>query len=359
MVRLVLDRAQQSEMNIPANSLENNSDLPVDRLTVWLNENVAGFRGPLQLKRFAGGQSNPTYKIEAASGDYVLRRKPIGNVLPTAHAVDREFRVLSAVGQAGVPVPRVHAICTDFAILGSLFYVMDFVPGRTFWDPRVPELSPEDRSRLFDSMNRVIAAIHDLDPESVGLADFGPQHSYLARQVSRWTKQYRAAEATVNDSMEKLIEWLPKNLPSEGELRVVHGDYRLDNVLVHPIEPRIVAVLDWERATLGNPIADFAYHAMTWRIPPLLFRGLAGVDFANLGIPDEPKYVAKYFERRNGKAPDNWDFYIVLSLFRIASILQGIAKRAADGTSANADANEVGSKARPLANLAWQWASRL
>jgi aminoglycoside phosphotransferase (APT) family kinase protein len=280
-------------------------------------------------------------------------------VLPTAHAVDREFRVLSAVGQVGIPVPHVHALCTDSTIIGSMFYVMDLVQGRGFWDPRLPDLSPRDRGRSFDSMNQVLAAIHNLDPDAIGLGDFGPRQSYLARQVSRWTKQYRAVETTANDAMERLIEWLPKHLPSEGELHVVHGDYRLDNVLIHPTEPRIVAVLDWELATLGNPIADFAYHAMTWRIPPFLFRGLAGVDFVNLGIPDEPEYLAKYFERRGSKAPDNWDFYIVLSLFRIASILQGIAKRAADGTAANADAKEVGSKARPLAALAWQWAETI
>jgi aminoglycoside phosphotransferase (APT) family kinase protein len=346
-------------MDKPANSPSSEATLPLDRLTVWLNENVRGFRGPLHVQRFAGGQSNPTFKLQAASGDYVLRRKPAGDVLPTAHAVDREFRVLSAVGRAGIPVPRVHALCTNSAVIGNMFYVMDLVPGRVFWDPRLPDLSAADRDRIFDSMNEALAAIHNLDPDSIGLCDFGPRQSYLSRQVARWTKQYRAAETTANYAMERLIDWLPRHLPSEGELRVVHGDYRLDNVLIHPTEPRVVAVLDWELATLGNPIADFAYHAMTWRIPPLLFRGLAGVDFANLGIPDERKYLAKYFERRGTKAPDNWDFYIVLSLFRIASILQGIAKRAADGTAANEDAKEVGSKAEPLAVLAWQWASCL
>jgi aminoglycoside phosphotransferase (APT) family kinase protein len=346
-------------MNKPTNSPGDEAALPVDRLTIWLNENVRGFRDPLGVQRFAGGQSNPTFKLEAVSGNYVLRRKPAGDVLPTAHAVDREFRVLSAVEKAGIPVPRVHALCTDPAVIGSMFYVMDLVPGRVFWDPRLTDLSPQERSQIFDSMNGTLAAIHNLDPDAIGLGDFGPRQSYLARQITRWTKQYRAAETTPNDAMERLIEWLPKHAPSEGELRIVHGDYRLDNVVIHPTEPRIVAVLDWELATLGNPIADFAYHAMTWRIPPALFRGLAGVDFDNSGIPDEQTYLTKYMQRRNVNPPDNWHFYIVLSLFRIASILQGIAKRAADGTAANADASEVGSKAGPLAALAWQLASRL
>lgn len=346
-------------MNELAASTGSEAPLPIDRLTDWLRENLPGFQGPVRVERFAGGQSNPTFRLESASGSYVLRRKPAGNVLLTAHAVDREFRVLGAVGRAGIPVPHVHALCMDPTVIGSMFYVMDRVPGRVFWDPRLPDLSAQDRSQIFDSMNRVIAAIHSLDPDLIGLGDFGPRQAYLARQVSRWTKQYRSAETTTNEAMERLIEWLPQHLPPEGELRVVHGDYRLDNVLIHPTEPRIVAVLDWELATLGDPIADFAYHAMTWRIPPILFRGLASVDFADLGIPDERQYLTRYVERRGLKAPQNWDFYIILSLFRIASILQGIARRALDGTAANADAREVGSKAAPLAGLAWQLASRL
>lgn len=349
----------RKEMNEPEASTGSNSPLPVDRLTDWLNDNLPGFRGPLRVERFAGGQSNPTFRLDSASGSYVLRRKPTGNVLPAAHAVDREFRVLGAGGCAGVPVPHVHVLCMDPTVIGSMFYLMGRVPGRVFWDPRLSDMSVRDRGQIFGSMNRVIAAIHNLDPDLIGLGDFGPRQAYLTRQVTRWTKQYRSAETTTNEAMEQLIEWLPKHLPSEGELRVVHGNCRLDNVLIHPTEPRIVAVLDWELATLGDPIADFAYHAMTWRIPPALFRGLAGIDFVDLGIPDERQYLTQYVECRGVKVPENWDFYIVLSLFRIASILQGIAKRALDGTAANADAVDVGSRAAPLAALAWQMASRL
>ncbi|MGY8632030.1 phosphotransferase [Bradyrhizobium sp. 14AA] len=346
-------------MNSPLTSSGSGGPLPLDRLTDWLCGNLDGFRGPLRVERFAGGQSNPTFKLEAASGNYVLRRKPAGDVLPTAHAVDREFRVLGAVGRAGIPVPRVHALCTNPEVLGSMFYVMDWIPGRVFWDPQLPGLGARDRGHIFDSMNSVISAIHSLDPDAIELGDFGPRQGYLARQVTRWTKQYRASETTPNEAMEQLIRWLPSHLPNEGELRVVHGDYRLDNVLIHPTEPRIVAVLDWELATLGDPLADFAYHAMTWRIPPKLFRGLADVDFAGLRIPDERQYLTNYVERRGVKAPSNWDFYIVLGLFRLASILQGIAKRAIDGTAANADAGDLGGKALPLAELAWRLASRL
>ena len=356
---LVRQMEIRKEINEPAASTGSDSPLPVDRLTDWLNDNLPGFRGPLRVERFSGGQSNPTFRLDSASGSYVLRCKPTGNVLPTAHAVDREFRVLGAVGRAGVPVPHVHVLCADPAIIGSMFYLMDRVPGRVFWDPRLSDMSVRDRGHIFGSMNRVIAAIHNLDPDLIGLGDFGPRQAYLTRQVTRWTKQYRSAETTPNEAMEQLIEWLPKHLPSEGELRVVHGDYRLDNVMIHPTEPRIVAVLDWELSTLGDPIADFAYHAMTWRIPPALFRGLAGIDFADLGIPAERQYLTQYVECRGIKAPENWDFYIVLSLFRIASILQGIAKRALDGTAANTDAVDVGSRAAPLATLAWQLASRL
>jgi aminoglycoside phosphotransferase (APT) family kinase protein len=341
------------------NSATTTKALPVERLNAWLCANLPAYRGPVSVEPFAGGRSNPTYRMKAASGEYVLRRKPVGQILPSAHAVDREFRVLGAVRAAGIPVPRVHVLCTDATVIGSMFYVMDFVPGRVFCDPRLPDLSREERTAIFSSMNTVIAAIHDLDPDAIGLADFGPRSAYLVRQVTRWTKQYRAAETNHIQAMEKLIEWLPKHIPAEGELRLVHGDCRLDNVLIHPTEPRIVAVLDWELATLGNPIADFAYHTMSWRIAPELFRGLAGIDFAGKGIPDESAYVSSYLANRRLARPAQWEFYIVLSLFRIAPILQGIAKRATDGTAANADAKDVGRKPLPLSELAWELASRV
>lgn len=321
-------------------------------LETWLSQNVERYRGPSRVEKFSGGQSNPTFRLGAASGSYVLRRKPLGETLPSAHAVDREFRVLQALQATDVPVPRVHALCTDDAVAGSMFYVMDLVPGRVFWDPRLPDLSAEERTSIFDSLNRTIAAIHRLDPDAVGLGDYGRKGDYLQRQVSRWTKQYRAAETEHNAAMEDLIAWLPQNLPAEGETRLVHGDYRLDNVLIHPSEPRITAVLDWELSTLGDPRADFAYHAMTWRFAPDLFRGLAGVELAALGIPDERTYVESYAARSGFDPRGDWTFFLVLSMFRIASILQGIAKRAMDGTAADARAVEVGAKARPIAERA-------
>lgn len=318
----------------------------------WLADHVQGYRGPAALSRFAGGQSNPTFRLDAPSGSYVLRRRPIGETLPSAHAVDREFRVLSALAATDVPVPRVHALCQNADVAGSMFYVMDLVPGRLFWAPTLPDLSVADRQGIFASMNDVIAAIHRLRPADVGLADYGRPGDYLQRQVSRWTRQYRAAELAPIPAMEALIDWLPANLPAEGEARLVHGDYRLDNVLIHPTEPRIVAVLDWELSTLGDPRADFAYHAMTWRLAPQLFRGLEGSDFAALGIPSESAYVADYVRKSGFDPRPDWNFFLVLSMFRIASILQGIAHRAVTGTAANADAAEVGAKAGPIADRA-------
>lgn len=321
-------------------------------LEAWLASNVAGYRGPSTIEKFAGGQSNPTFKLTATSGTYVLRRKPMGETLPSAHAVDREFKVLSALQATDVPVPPVHALCTDAAVAGSMFYVMDLVAGRVFWDPRLPDLTEAERRGIFASMGSTIASIHRLDPQSVGLGDYGRSGDYLQRQVSRWTKQYRAAETGPNPAMEHLIAWLPENLPAEGETRLVHGDYRLDNVLIHPTEPRIVAVLDWELSTLGDPRADFAYHAMTWRLAPDLFRGLQGVDFAKLGIPTEADYVDDYARRSGFDPRTDWTFFLVLSMFRIASILQGIAKRAQDGTATDAKAVDVGARAKPIAERA-------
>ncbi|MGE4014096.1 MAG: phosphotransferase family protein, partial [Alphaproteobacteria bacterium] len=308
---------------------------------------------------FKGGQSNPTYRLTGETGLYVLRRKPPGKLLPSSHAVDREFRVLKALAGTEVPVPRVHALCEDDSVIGSAFYVMDHVDGRVFWDPRLPELDKADRTAIFDSMNAAIAALHRVKPADVGLEDFGRPGNYMERQISRWTKQYRAAETETIEAMDKVIEWLPRHTPPDGEPGIVHGDYRLDNVIVHPTEPRVIAILDWELSTLGYPVADFAYHCMSWRVPPELFRGLAGVDSAALGIPDEAAYVAAYCRRTHRSSIDNWEFYIVYSMFRIAAILQGIAKRAIDGTAANADAHEVGRRARPFAEQAWQVARKI
>jgi aminoglycoside phosphotransferase (APT) family kinase protein len=322
----------------------------------WLDGDVENFCGPFRIEKFSGGQSNPTFKISAASGEYVLRRKPMGTLLPSAHAVDREFRV-RAVAKTGVPVAKVRGLCEDDAVVGSAFYVMDFVKGRVFWDAQLPDLTALERGAIFDSLNETIAALHRVDAATVGLSDFGRSGGFMSRQIARWTKQYLAAEINPIPEMRALIDWLPAHQPPEDETCMVHGDYRLDNVLIHPTEPRIVAVLDWELSTLGDPVADFAYHAMAWRLPPDLFRGLAGIDFAALGIPDEKSYLAAYCARTGRTDVGAWEFYIIYSLFRIAAILQGIAKRAVDGTAANADAVDVGRKAVPLARIAWSLAS--
>jgi aminoglycoside phosphotransferase (APT) family kinase protein len=334
--------------------------LPLERLEAWLGRHVAGCRGPVAAERFAGGQSNPTYRLTAASGNYVLRRKPPGPLLPSAHAVDREFRVLRALAETAVPVPRVYALCEDDAVIGSAFYVMEHLDGRIFWDQRLPEIaSAAERAAMFDSMNRVIADLHKVDYAAVGLGEFGRPGNYMARQIARWSRQYRASETETIAAMDRLIEWLPEHLPPESPPAIVHGDYRMDNLVFHKTEPRVIGVLDWELSTIGDPLADFAYHVLTWRVTPELFRGLAGVDFAALGIPGETEYVAAYCRRTGREAIPGWEFYLVYSLFRIAAILQGIAKRAIDGTAAAADAAEQGKLARPLAEQAWQLAQSL
>jgi len=335
------------------------SQLPLDRLEPWLSKHVPGFRGPVAAERFSGGQSNPTYRLDAGSGSYVLRRKPPGPLLPSAHAVDREFRVMRALAGSGVPVPRVHALCEDDGVIGSAFYVMEYLDGRIFWDPRLPGIAPAERAAIFDSMNAVIAALHSVDYAAVGLGEFGRPGNYLGRQIARWSRQYRASETETIAAMDALIEWLPARLPPEPPPAIVHGDYRIDNLIYHPSEPRVVGVFDWELSTIGDPLADFAYHCLTWRVTPDLFRGIGGIDFAASGIPDEPAYVTAYCRRTGRGAIPGWEFYMVYSLFRIAAILQGIAKRAIDGTAAGADAAEEGKRARPLAELAWELAQSL
>jgi aminoglycoside phosphotransferase (APT) family kinase protein len=334
-------------------------DLPIDRLDAWLRRHVDGFRGPVAAERFTGGQSNPTYRLNAPSGSYVLRRKPPGPLLPSAHAVDREFRVMRALAETAVPVPRVHALCEDDSVVGSAFYVMEFLDGRIFWEQHLPGLPSGERSAMFDSMNSVIAALHSVDYEAMGLGDFGRPGNYMARQITRWSRQYRASETEAIQAMDALIDWLPQHLPEEGAPAIVHGDYRMDNLVFHNTEPRVIGVLDWELSTIGDPLADFAYHAMTWRVTPELFRGLAGIDFAAAGIPDEPEYLAAYCRRTGRTRVEAWEFYMVYSLFRIAAIVQGIAKRAIEGTAASQEAVEVGRLARPFAEQAWVLARSL
>ena len=333
--------------------------LPLERLESWMRDHIEGFRGPLAAEQFEGGQSNPTYKLHSGAGPYVLRRKPEGPLLPSAHQVDREYRVMRALAATAVPVPRVFTLCEDDAVIGSAFYVMEFLEGRIFWDPRLPGLAPAERQAMFRSMNAVIAALHSVDYVVVGLAEFGRPGNYMARQIARWSRQYQASETEKQPGMDRLIEWLPRHLPPEGEARIVHGDYRIDNLIFHPTEPRVIRVLDWELSTIGDPLADFAFHAMAWRVTPELFRGLADVDLAGLGIPSEEAYVAAYCECTGRSRSADWEFYMVSSLFRLAAIMQGIAKRAIDGTAASREAVELGRKARPTGEQAWALARSL
>ncbi|MEO7917623.1 MAG: phosphotransferase [Dokdonella sp.] len=331
-------------------------------LDCWLSEHVDGYSGPLTITRFKGGQSNPTYLLETPTHRYVLRSKPApkAQLLPSAHAVEREFRVQAALAGSAVPVARMHRLCEDESVIGRAFYVMDFVEGRIFWEPTLPSLDKAERAAIYAELNRVIAALHEVDVNALGLADYGKPGNYFARQIDRWTRQYRASETHAIDAMNQLIDWLPQHIPVEevdtGAL--VHGDFRIDNVIFHPTEPRILAVIDWELSTLGHPLADFAYHMMSWHIPPGALRGLGGVDLAALGIPDEPSYVAQYEQRVGRYVFGDWNFYLAYNLFRIAAILQGVAKRVDDGIASSAQAAEYGKQARPLAELGWQFAKR-
>jgi aminoglycoside phosphotransferase (APT) family kinase protein len=340
-------------------SLQHAIDL--ERLAAWLETRVAPLAGPLEAAQFKGGQSNPTYLLAAGVQRYVLRRKPPGKLLPSAHAVDREYRVIRALAGTGVPVARALALCEDESVIGTAFYVMEYVGGRVFWDPRLPDLAVAERRAIHDEINRVIAALHGVDPGAVGLGDYGRTGEYIARQVSRWSKQYQASETEKIEAMDNLIAWLPENIPAAEETRIVHGDYRIDNVIFHSVEPRILAVLDWELSTLGHPLADFAYHCMVWRIPPGVFRGLGGLDLAPLGIPTEREYVEAYCRRtgRAGIEPRDWEYYIVYNMFRIAAIVQGVMARALQGNASSAQALETGRAARPLAEMAWRQVERL
>ena len=331
------------------------------RIDVAALEKFLGLR-IAQVEQFKGGQSNPTYRLSAADGKkYALRRKPPGKLLPSAHAVDREFKVISALSKINFPVARPHVLCADESVIGTAFYVMDYVEGRVLWDPALPGMTREQRAAIWDEQNRVIALLHSIDYRAIGLEDFGKPGNYIGRQVERWSKQYRASETQRIEAMDNLIGWLPKNIPPEAGTTVVHGDFRLDNTIFHPTEARILAVLDWELSTLGDPLADFAYHCMSWHIPPDKFRGMGGLPIEELGIPSEASYVKRYCERTRRAAIDPvvWDFYLAYNLFRIAAICQGIAKRVLDGTAASQHAQEAASKTVPLAKLGWQQAEKI
>ena len=335
-------------------------------LSAWLDANLDGFQGPLAVELFKGGQSNPTYKLLTPMRSYVMRAKPgpVAKLLPSAHAVEREFAVMRALEGTDVPVARMYCLCEDESVIGRAFYIMEFVQGRVLWDPALPGMSNADRGAIYDEMNRVIAALHKADYAERGLAGFGKPGNYFERQIGRWSKQYVASITQPIPEMDQLMAWLPAHIPAGArDVRrtgIVHGDYRLDNLIFHPTQPRVLAVLDWELSTLGHPLADFSYHCMAWHIPPGSFRGIGGLDVASLGIPTEAEYIRRYCARTGFTTPDelapDWSFYLAYNLFRIAAILQGIAKRKETGTASNAQAAKSAAGVRPLAEMAWKFA---
>ena len=333
-----------------------------EALDAWMRAHVDGYPGgPLGAEQFKGGQSNPTFLLRAKGARYVLRTKPgpATRLLPSAHAIEREFRVMSALHGAGFPVPRQLALCTDEAVLGRAFFVMEHVEGRVLWDQSLPGMTPAERAAIYDEQNRVIAQLHAMDYGAIGLQDYGKPGNYFARQIERWTRQYQASMTEPIEAMDRLMAWLPAHIPPGDDTAIVHGDYRLDNLIFHPAEPRILAVLDWELSTLGHPLADFSYHCMSWHIPPGQFRGIAGLDLAALGIPALREYVARYCERTSKAIrEEDFDFYLAYNMFRLAGIMQGIMKRYVDGTASSAAALENGKAARPMAEMAWRFASR-
>lgn len=332
----------------------------LDALSAHLQAHLPGFGGPIELSQFEGGQSNPTFRLATPGGNWVMRTKPgpVARLLPSAHAIEREFRVMRALEAQGFPVPACRLLIEDEAVIGRAFYVMDEVEGRIFWDPALPGLSPAERAAIFDAMNQTLARLHTIDVEQAGLADFGRTGNYFERQIARWTKQYRASETDPIEAMDALIDWLPAQVTEDDETRIVHGDFRLDNLIFHPSEPRVLAVIDWELSTLGHPLADLAYHAMAWHIPPGAFRGLAGLDLAALGIPSEAEYIARYCQR-TGRGPiSHWNFYLAYNLFRLAAILQGVYKRASEGMAASSNSLAAGKNARVLAELGWSYAQK-
>jgi aminoglycoside phosphotransferase (APT) family kinase protein len=329
--------------------------LDADVLGPYLEANIEGFSGLNSIEKFADGQSNPTFRVRAGSGDYVLRRQPPGKLLKSAHAVDREYRVLAALADTDVPVPKVFHLCEDRDVIGSMFYLMEFCDGRIFWDSSIPEVGKAERSAIYEEMNRVLAALHQVDIDKAGLRDFGKPGSYFERQYGRWSQQYRDSELRKIDAMEKLMAWLGDHLPvDDGRVSLVHGDYRLDNMIFDASKPDVIALLDWELSTLGHPFADVGYQCMQLRMPARIgsISGLRGKDLDELGIPTEDEYVADYCERTGIDGIDNFGFYVAFSFFRLAAIVQGIAKRAIDGNAANKNAAQMGEYVEPMAELA-------
>jgi aminoglycoside phosphotransferase (APT) family kinase protein len=352
-----MDRSAQNSGTAPVRNAHRFDSAGLEH---WLTVNVRGYCGPLTVEQFKGGQSNPTYKLVTPGRSYVLRRKPPGKLLPGAHAVDREYRVISALGSVGFPVAKAFGLCEDETVIGTPFYVMEMVEGRIFWEPHFPEVREADRPAYFDAMNATIARLHGIDPDAIGLGDYGKPGNYFARQIGRWTKQYLGdVEAGRVADMDRLVEWLPNNIPpDEGEARIIHGDFRCDNMIFDASEPKVLAVLDWELSTLGHPLADFSYHLMMYRMPEGMSAGLLGRDLPSLNIPSEAEYVAAYCRRTGRDFIPHLDFYMAFNLFRLASIVHGIKGRLARGTAASAHAAAMAAGLEPLAALAWQQAKR-
>lgn len=327
----------------------------------WLQANVLDYAGPLSVSQFKGGQSNPTYRLDTPGAAYVLRRKPPGQLLKGAHAIEREAKVLSELHATGFPVPRVHGLCTDDTVIGTWFYVMELVDGRLFWDPELPDVAHDQRAALFDAMNATIARLHTIDPDAVGLGDYGRPGNYFERQIARWTKQYRDDEVDAgrDPNLDRLADWLPARIPDGDETAIVHGDFRLDNLIFHPEQPRVLAVLDWELSTLGHPLADFAYHLMMYRMPRLTIPGLADTDLTSSGLPDEAAYVAAYCTRTGRSEIPDLDFYLAFNFFRFAAICHGIKGRFARGTAASPQAARLVADLPVIAELGWAQTQRL
>ena len=356
-----MDQAtDRSTQNSGSGAVRPGQEFEAAALETWLAAQVPDYAGPLTIEQFKGGQSNPTYKLITPGWSYVMRRKPPGKLLPGAHAIEREYRVITALGKQGFPVARSYGLCEDPAVIGTPFYVMEMVEGRIFWDTAFPEVAQAERPAYFDAMNATMAALHRIDPDAAGLGDYGKPGNYFARQIARWSKQYETdVEAGRVAAMDRLVAWLPANLPpDEPEPRVIHGDFRCDNMIFHPTEPRVLAVLDWELSTLGHPLADFTYHLMMYRMPAGITTGLVGLDLPALNIPSEADYVAAYCARTGRDGIPDLDFYMAFNLFRLAGIVHGIKGRVARGTATSAHASQMAASLDFLADLGWQQAVR-
>jgi aminoglycoside phosphotransferase (APT) family kinase protein len=352
-----MERSEKNSGTIEVRSAHRFDSAPLER---WLERNLEGYAGPLRVEQFRGGQSNPTYKLLTPSRSYVLRRKPPGRLLPGAHAVDREYRVISALGGQGFPVARAYGLCLDETVIGTPFYVMEMVEGRIFWEADFPEVRRQERPAYFDAMNATIARLHGIEPEAAGLGDYGKPGNYFERQIGRWSKQYQGdLEAGRVPAMDRLVEWLPRNIPGgEESARIIHGDFRCDNMIFHPTEPKVLAVLDWELSTLGHPLADFTYHLMVWRMPAGVSTGLAGLDLKALNIPSEADYIAAYCRRTGRSGIPDIDFYMAFNMFRLAAIVHGIKGRLVRGTASSAHAGQMAASLESLADRAWEQAVR-